>query len=441
MQNTPNTSISVFGLGYVGLVTALSFAEMGFDVIGCDVDAEKIRRLKNREIPFFEPGLKNLLDENLSNERIQFTDIYEHAVRNSSVLMICVGTPLNEKFEADVSQVESVLTAIAQHINGFKSVVIKSTVPVGTSRRADQIIRAANPTCDIEVASNPEFLREGSAIEDTMKPSRVIVGCDHPRTTDILRRIYEPFLKNGNPFIVMSPESSEMSKYAANCMLALRISYMNQLSQLCERTNADIEEVRKGIGSDPRIGPHFIYAGVGYGGSCFPKDTRAFSEWAKSLDVNLSLVSQTIEANNNQREKVLGRILKNMTPEPCTISFWGVAFKAGTDDIREAPSIYFAQELLRMGYRVQVFDPLANDAFKKYFSGNKELQVYSNQYEATEGSSLLVVLTEHKSFRTPNFQKLQSAMKKYQIFDGRNVYNPQIIQEAGFDYHGVGRSI
>lgn len=439
-HGSTTTSISVFGLGYVGLVTALCFSEMGFDVIGCDVDSDKIRGLKNLKTPFFEPGLYNLLEENLKNEQIHFTDNLEVAIRESSVLMICVGTPLNEKSEADLSQVDFVLGAIAKHINSFKSVVIKSTVPVGTCRRAFEVIRATNPNCNFEVASNPEFLREGSAIEDTMKPSRVLVGCDHTRTTEVLRRLYEPFLKNGNPFIVMSPESSEMSKYAANCMLALRISYMNQLSQLCERTNADIEEVRKGIGSDPRIGPNFIYAGVGFGGSCFPKDTRAFSAWAKNLDVNLSLVTQTIEANQLQKQKVLDRILKCLKSPSSIITFWGVAFKAGTDDIREAPSIFFAEELLRLGYRIQIFDPLANENFKTCFAGASGIEVYTNQYEATSNSSLLVVLTEHKSFRTPNFQKLQSLMKEYQVFDGRNVYNPRIIQEAGFNYFGIGRS-
>lgn len=439
MQNA-QASISVFGLGYVGLVTALSFAEMGFEVIGCDIDAEKIRRLNQKEIPFFEPGLSTLLDENLNNERIQFTTNFEKAVKNSSILMICVGTPLNEKNEADISQVEDVLKRMASFIHEFKSVVIKSTVPVGTSRRAFEIIRASNPDCEIEIASNPEFLREGSAIEDTMKPSRVIVGCQHEKTTNLLKLIYEPFLKNGNPFIVMSPESSEMTKYAANCMLALRISYMNQISQLCERSNADIEEVRKGMGSDPRIGPHFIYAGVGYGGSCFPKDTAAFSQWAQQMDVNLSLVTQTIEANRSQREKILNRIRKNLVPQPCTVSFWGVAFKAGTDDIREAPSLYFAEELLALGYRVHVFDPLANEAFQKHFKNHPSLQVFSNQYDAAEGASLLLVLTEHKSFRKPNFQKLQKSMMQYQLFDGRNVYNPQVIQDAGFKYYGVGRN-
>lgn len=438
--------ISVFGTGYVGLVTGLCFAEMGNDVICVDVDDAKVRQLSAGSPTIFEAGLEGMLKSNLEAQRILFTTDAERAIKASDLLFIAVGTPSDEDGSADLQYVLQVAETIAQHMDQKKLIINKSTVPIGTQKKVkkviEQVLQKRGQALDFEVVSNPEFLREGMAVEDCLKPNRVVVGCETPWAEKLMRQLYDPFLKSGNPLLFMDPESSEMTKYAANAMLAAKISVMNEFSRICEKVGADIENVRRGIGTDFRIGPHFIFAGVGYGGSCFPKDVKALIHIGEENGEPTSLLRAVKQVNDEQRGLFLDK-----TRKACGGSFkglkiaqWGVAFKPGTDDIREAPALDLIQAYLDEGAsEVRVYDPIASKHATEHFKNHPTLKFVSQQYDALEGASVLVITTEWKSFREPNFEKIKSLMKRGLICDGRNIYNCDILKEAGIEYHSIGR--
>ncbi|ODS51045.1 MAG: UDP-glucose 6-dehydrogenase [Bdellovibrio sp. SCN 50-8] len=437
--------ISVFGTGYVGLVTGLCFAEMGNEVVCVDVDPAKVKKLSDGVPTIFETGLEGLLKTNLSSERISFTTDAAKAVQASDILFIAVGTPSDEDGSADLKYVLKVAETISGLMTSYKMIVNKSTVPVGTQKKVKAVVeaglKARGLNLEYDVVSNPEFLREGLAVEDCLKPNRVVVGCESAKAEKLLRQLYEPFLKSGNPILVMDPESSEMTKYAANAMLAAKISLMNEFSMICDRVGADIEHVRRGIGSDFRIGPHFIFAGVGYGGSCFPKDVKALVHTGQENGEKVEILNAVERVNKAQRQRFIDNVRK-----ACGGSFkgkkvaqWGIAFKPGTDDIREAPALDLIETFIKEGAEVVAYDPVAAEAAKEHFANNKALQFSAQQYDALEDADVLVISTEWKSFREPNFGKMKEIMKTPLICDGRNIYNPEVLKEAGFKYHSVGR--
>lgn len=440
-------NISVFGTGYVGLVTGVCFAEMGNDVICVDVDPKKVEMLRDGRSPIYEPGLEDLIKGNLKAKRIQFTTDSKKAVESSELLFIAVGTPSDVDGSADLKYVLQVAETLAQNMNGHKFVVTKSTVPVGTCLKIHEVMKRVlakrNVQFQYDLISNPEFLREGSAIEDCLKPSRVVIGCESDQASEIMHRIYEPFLKSGNPLLVMDLLSAEMAKYAANSMLATKISLMNEFSRVCEKVGADIENVRKGIGSDPRIGPHFIFAGVGYGGSCFPKDVKALIKAGKDNGERLEILEAVENTNQLQRENFYARIKQGVggSFKGQKIGFWGVAFKPGTDDIRDAPSIDLIESLLKEGAQVQVYDPVAAENAQIHFKNNPALKFFNDQYEAAQDCSCLVIVTEWKSFKEPNFDKIKSLLKKPLVYDGRNLFSLKMMKEMGFEYHSIGRPV
>ncbi|PIS09859.1 MAG: UDP-glucose 6-dehydrogenase [Bdellovibrio sp. CG10_big_fil_rev_8_21_14_0_10_47_8] len=439
--------ISVFGTGYVGLVTGVCFAEMGNDVICVDIDPKKVSMLKEGKSPIYEPGLDQMITGNLKARRIEFTTDSKRAVETSDLLFIAVGTPSDVDGSADLQYVLQVAETIATHMNEYKVVVTKSTVPVGTGHKVKAMLektlksRGAQHTFD--VVSNPEFLREGAAIEDCLKPSRVVVGCESSKAGEIMTRLYDPFLKSGNPMLVMDILSSEMTKYAANSMLATKISLMNEFSRVCEKVGADIEQVRRGIGSDFRIGPHFIFAGVGYGGSCFPKDVKALIKAGKDQGEEMEILDAVESTNQLQRENFLHRIKKSVggSFRGQKVAVWGVAFKPGTDDIREAPALDLIQGFLDDGAHVSVFDPVAAENAREHFGNLPQLKFFDDQYQVLEGASCLVIVTEWKSFKEPNFERMRGLMSKALIHDGRNLFNPKTMSGSGFEYHSIGRPL
>lgn len=437
--------ISVFGTGYVGLVTGVCFAEMGNQVICADVDQKKINKLKDGISPIYEPGLDDLVTNNIKAKRISFTTDLKQAVEESDVLFIAVGTPSDIDGSADLKYVLQVAETVGTHLNGYKVVINKSTVPVGTQKKVKdkiaEVLKKRGTTIGYDVVSNPEFLREGAAIEDALKPNRVVVGCDSDKAADVMRRLYEPFLKSGNPLLVMDPLSSEMTKYAANSMLATKISLMNEFSRVCEKVGADIEQVRRGIGTDFRIGPHFIFAGVGYGGSCFPKDVKALIKAGSNADEDMDILESVEKVNQIQRENFFYKVRKAAggSLSGHKIALWGVAFKPGTDDIREAPALYLIEKFLAEGATVSAYDPVAAENAREHFKNDKGLSFKEDQYDVLEGASVLVIATEWKSFREPDFARVKSLMKKPVICDGRNIYNPRDIKGTGFTYYSVGR--
>lgn len=437
--------ISVIGVGYVGLVTGACFAETGNDVICMDIDKEKISKLKKGIIPIYEPQLDELVKNNIKEGRLTFTTDIKKAVEHGLIIFISVNTPQDNDGSADLQFVMKVAADIGRSIEKYRIVVIKSTVPVGTCEQVKSAIsgaleaRKADITFDI--ASNPEFLKEGMAVDDCMKPERVIVGVEHERVEEILRELYAPFIRTGAPFIVMDVKSSEMTKYAANAMLATRISFMNQISNICDRLGADVMMVMRGIGSDSRIGPKFLFPGVGFGGSCFPKDVRALIKTAQSFGVNPTILEEVMEVNRGQRELFVEAIRKfykdNLKNKKFAI--WGLAFKPNTDDMREAPSVYIVNSLTEAGASCSLFDPKAAEAAKEAFTGNRSIRFARNQYDALKGADALILVTEWLSFREPDFEKMMSLMKAPVIFDGRNQYNPKSLAKKGFRYHCIGR--
>lgn len=438
--------ITVIGTGYVGLVTGTCLSEVGNDVLCFDTNAEKIASLKEGVIPIFEPGLEEMVVRNIKAGRLHFTDDIEEATRFGTVQFIAVGTPPGEDGGADVGYVMAAARNIGKHMNDYKVVVDKSTVPVGT---ADAVRAAIQEELDLRgvstpfsVVSNPEFLKEGAAIEDFMRPGRIVLGCDSEQAALNMRALYAPFQRHHDRLILMDIRSAELTKYAANAMLATRISFMNELANLAENVGADIELVRKGIGSDPRIGYDFLYSGAGYGGSCFPKDVKALIKTASS-QAGISLkVLQAVEEANEAQKKVLGSKIKQRFGANLTgkhFALWGLAFKANTDDIREASSLSVIKDLLDAGATVTAYDPVASHSMQQYLLDKVGLTYATSQNLALEKADALVIVTEWKEFRSPDFDHIKLALKHPVIFDGRNLYDPKWVRSLGFEYFAIGR--
>ncbi|MFA4911046.1 MAG: UDP-glucose/GDP-mannose dehydrogenase family protein [Desulfobacteria bacterium] len=430
--------ICIIGTGYVGLVAGACFAENGNDVTCVDKDSKKIEGLKRGKVPIYEPGLEEFLKRNTKKERLQFTTNLKKAVRESFIIFIAVGTPQGDDGSADLKHVLEVAALIGKAMNGYKIIATKSTVPVGTTNRVRETI-AKETEHPFSVASNPEFLKEGAAINDFMKPDRIIIGTDNQEVADIMKELYSPFVRTGNPMLIMDIESAEMTKYAANAMLATRVSFMNELANLCEKVGADISDVRKGMGTDPRIGYSFLFPGVGYGGSCFPKDVRAIIRTAKENDYDLNILKAVDLANTNQREILVQKILKHFggNLKGRVIGIWGLSFKPNTDDIRDAPSLVIINRLLEVGARIKVYDPAAMDEVKKVF--DNRIEYSKKSYDALEGADALVLITEWNEFREPDFKRILKLMNTAVVFDGRNIFNPRKLQGMGFSYYGIGR--
>jgi UDPglucose 6-dehydrogenase len=430
--------IAVIGTGYVGLVTSTCLAESGNDVIGIDKDAAKIARLEDGELPIYEPGLLELVQRNMREGRLHFTTDLPAAVGPSQIVFIAVGTPQGPDGAADLSNVWAVGNAIAGALNGPKVVVIKSTVPVGTNAKLAELLAArTSQRCD--VASNPEFLKEGAAVDDFMKPDRVVVGVRRPEVAEVLHELYAPFLRTEHPFLVMSPESAEMTKYVANAMLATKISFINEMANLCERMKADVNDVRRGIGHDARIGFQFLFPGAGYGGSCFPKDVRALISMAHAHDVPLHMMEAVDRVNEAQKRVLVSKVRRHYGSElnDKTLAVWGLAFKPRTDDVREAPALTLIDSLLADGARLRVHDPEALANVRAQY-GNK-LAYCDRPYGALEGADGLVIVTEWQEFRNPDFEIMRRLLREKVIFDGRNLYEPKTVANYGFTYYPIGR--
>ncbi len=431
--------ISVVGTGYVGLVVGTCFAEGGNDVICVDVDEEKVKILRKGESPIFEPGLRDLLKKNLDEKRLSFTTDLTHAVHKSDIIFLALPTPQSEDGSADLRHVLEVAKKAGATMNGYKVIVTKSTVPVGTADRVRQVI-AQQTTHEFDVVSNPEFLKEGDAINDFMKPDRIVIGSRSPRALAIMQDLYAPFVRTGNPLIIMDERSSELTKYAANSFLATKVSFMNELANICERSGADIDLVRKGMGSDPRIGPQFLFAGVGYGGSCFPKDVSAMLKTAEEHKYTFQILKAVENVNKHQKQLLVRKIKRHFhgSVKDRKITVWGLSFKPNTDDMRDAPSLSIIHGLLKYGAHVSVHDPVALAEAKKRLG--QTVKYFDNNYDSLFGAEALVVVTEWNEFRRPDFERMKSLMKEPVIFDGRNVYDPSRLREKGFVYYGVGRN-
>ena len=439
--------VCVIGAGYVGLVTAACLAEMGNSVVGLDVDANRVAALGQGKLPIHEPGLDAIGARNCAAGRLRFTTDAADAIEHGTIIFIAVGTPAAEDGSADLAHVLAAATAIGLHMHDRKVVVNKSTVPVGTAElvraRIAAALRERGAIVPFSVVSNPEFLKEGAAIEDFMRPDRVIVGSDDEHATLLLRALYAPFLRNRDRLLVMDVRSAELAKYAANAMLALRISFMNEVAMLAERSGADIEQVRLGIGSDPRIGSHFLYAGCGWGGSCFPKDVKALARMGRDAGVPMALLDATQQINDRQRQLLARRVVERFGEvlTHTTFALWGLAFKPGTDDLREAPSRVIVDELLRRGARIRAFDPVAMPAAAALWPARAGLEFAADPYAAAADADALLIVTEWREFRSPDFARLRETMATPLIFDGRNLYEPALMAEGGFEYVSIGRPV
>ncbi len=437
--------ITVCGSGYVGLVTGACLAEMGNHVVSLDVDARKIAILQSGGVPIHEPGLETLIARNMAAGRLQFTTDVDLAVLHGTIQFIAVGTPPGEDGSADLRYVVQAARAIGERMTDYKMIVDKSTVPVGTGDAVESAVRDAlrgrSMTLDFSVVSNPEFLKEGAAIEDFMKPDRVVIGTNDERAVHLMRALYGPFLRNRDRLLVMDRRSAELTKYAANAMLATRISFMNELANLAERLGADIELVRQGIGSDPRIGTQFLYPGCGYGGSCFPKDVKALLHTGQGAGMKLKLLGAVEAVNESQKVTLVDKIVSRFGPDLTGRRFalWGLAFKPGTDDMREAPSLVVIKHLTERGATVCAYDPVAMDEGRKHTQGWRGIDFASSAPAAIQGADALVIVTEWKEFRSPDFPELKRSLKQPLIFDGRNLFDPAFVREAGLDYVCIGR--
>lgn len=437
--------LAVVGTGYVGLVTGTCFAEMGNHVICVDNDKRKIDMLLKGEIPIYEPGLEEMVRRNAEEGRLTFTTDIKSAVEQSLVLFIAVGTPPDEDGSADLQYVLSVARDIATYMNEYKIVVDKSTVPVGTAdlvkAEIAKILAERGVPHEFDVVSNPEFLKEGAAIDDFMKPDRVVVGVDNVRVGEIMKVLYAPFNRTSDRVIVLSIRSAEMTKYAANAMLATKISFMNEIARLCEAYGADVAEVRNGIGSDTRIGYKFIYPGVGYGGSCFPKDVKALIHMAKAAKMETKVLSAVEDVNEEQKHLLVKKVKAHFGEDLSgkTFAIWGLAFKPQTDDMREAPSIVIIEELIAAGAKIHAFDPVAIPEAKHRFGDNTSITFFKNEYDALAGSDAMLLVTEWHQFRYPDFNRIKELLKGPVIFDGRNQYHPAQVREMGFTYTAIGR--
>ncbi len=437
--------VTIFGSGYVGLVTGACFAEVGNDVLCVDVDPLKVAMLQRGEIPIHEPGLDEVVRRNDADGRLNFTTDVAKGVAHGQFQFIAVGTPPDEDGSADLQHVRAVARSIGQHLEDYRVVVNKSTVPVGTADVVRETIAGVlaerGKNIPFSVVSNPEFLKEGAAVADFMRPDRIIVGCDDHRATMLLRNLYAPFNRNRDRLIEMDVRSAELTKYAANAMLATKISFMNEIANLAERLGADVEKVRVGIGADPRIGYHFIYPGAGYGGSCFPKDVKALEYTARSVNYEAALL-QAVEAVNERQKTVLFTKIQrhfNHDLRGRTFALWGLAFKPGTDDMREAPSRVLLEALWREGCTVRAYDPAAMNEARRIYGERSDLQLCDHPLDTLDGADALVIVTEWSLFRSPDFDAIRQALKQPVIFDGRNLYDPDDLQEQGFIYYAIGR--
>ena len=431
-------NIAVVGTGYVGLVSGTCLAESGNEVICVDIDGDRVARLKSGQVPIYEPGLEELVRRNVKEGRISFTTDLGSAVRQSMVSFIAVGTPMSASGAADLSGVLGAAEAVARAVTGYHIIAIKSTVPVGTNDRVRELI-ARTVRHRIDVCSVPEFLKEGSAVEDFMRPDRVVIGSTSDQATAILREVHAPFLRTDNPLLVMHPRSAELTKYASNAMLAIRISFINQMANLCEAVGAEINDVRRGMGSDRRIGTQFLFPGVGYGGSCFPKDVQALIHSAADHQLDFTLLKATDAVNGQQKRMLVDRVKEHFGGEIAgrTLAVWGLAFKPRTDDMREAPSLVVIEELLAGGARVQAHDPEALKSARQVFGDR--IGYYETNYDALAGADALIILTEWNEFRHPNFHRIKAALKQATIFDGRNLYDPELMRALDFRYYSIGR--
>lgn len=434
--------IAVIGTGYVGLVTGTCFSEVGVDVTCVDIDQKKIDNLKKGILPIYEPGLEEMVLKNAEKKRLHFSTSLKESIQNAEVVFIAVGTPPDEDGSADLKYVLGVASSIGEHMSHPMVIVTKSTVPVGTSIKVKKAVQDAlnkrNAKVDFYVASNPEFLKEGAAIEDFMKPDRIVVGTDRTEAEEIMRKLYKPFLLNGHPIIFMDIPSAEMTKYAANAMLATKISFMNDVANLCEIMGADVNMVRKGIGSDGRIGPKFIYPGVGYGGSCFPKDVKALIKTAKENKYTMRILNAVEEVNEAQKEVLFNKVRThyNNDLKGKTFALWGLSFKPKTDDMREAPSLVIIEKLLKAGASVVAYDPVAMHEAQRILGDT--ISYTTDMYDTLNKADALLVVTEWPEFRVPNFDELSKRLNKKVIFDGRNIFDIADMKKMGYDYYCIG---
>lgn len=436
--------IAVVGSGYVGLVTGTCLAETGINVVCIDIDKKKIDNLQKGMVPIYEPGLDDLVKKNVSETRLRFSTNLAESIQGCEAVFIAVGTPPDEDGSADLRYVLGVASEIGKSIEKYMVVITKSTVPVGTAKKVKDAVKAEidkrNLTIEFDVASNPEFLKEGAAIDDFMKPDRIVVGVESEKAEKTLSKLYKPFVMNGHPIIFMNIPSAELTKYAANAMLATRISFMNDIANLCEIVGADINLIRKGIGSDSRIGSKFLYAGAGYGGSCFPKDVKALVKTAKDNNYELEVLKAVELVNENQKSVVFNKIndyFEGMLKGK-TIALWGLSFKPNTDDMREAPSLVIIEKLLASGCKVQAYDPVAMEEARHKIG--ESIAYCKNQYDALQNADILVVVTEWQMFRMPDFSKVTSLLKNRVIVDGRNIFDPEEMKELGYTYYSIGRN-
>ena len=429
--------IAVIGTGYVGLVTGTCFAETGNQVLCVDIDVNKVEKMRNGEVPIYEPHLDVVFERNIKANRISFTTDLKKAINFADIIFLALPTPPGEDGSADLKYVLGVANEIGQLITDYKVIVDKSTVPVGTAEKVEAAIKE-NASCDFAVVSNPEFLREGFAVDDFLNPDRVIIGTNDNRAVNIIRELYKPFIRDGRPLIVMDEKSAELTKYAANSFLATKITFMNEIANFCELVGADVEMVRKGIGSDSRIGHRFLYPGIGYGGSCFPKDVQALSKSGKDADYDFQIINSVMEVNEKQKTILVNKVtdyFQNI--KGLTLAIWGLAFKPDTDDIREAPALYIIDELLDKGAKIKAYDPQAIENVKGLL-GDKITYV-NNPYDAIDGVDALLISTEWSVFKHADFTKIKSLMKNPVIFDGRNLYDIEKMSDLGFYYDSIGR--
>ena len=430
--------IAVVGTGYVGLVTGTCFADTGNDVICVDIDAKKVERMKNGEVPIYEPYLDTVFDRNIRQGRLLFTTDLKAAVADAEIIFLALPTPPGEDGSADLSYVLGVAEELGHIITDYKVIVDKSTVPVGTAELVRQAV-AKNAKVEFDIVSNPEFLREGFAVEDFMKPDRVVIGTSSDRAAKVMEDLYKPFVRQGNPLIIMDEKSAELTKYAANAFLATKITFMNEIANFCELVGADVDMVRAGMGTDSRIGKRFLFPGIGYGGSCFPKDVQALAKSGDEHGYRFEILDSVLDVNNRQKLSLIRKLNEyyNDSLSGKTFALWGLAFKPDTDDIREAPALYMIEELLKAGAKVKAFDPEAMENVKRIF-GDK-IEYCDNLYDTTKDADALLIATEWSVFRNPDFKKLAASLKEKVIFDGRNLFETKKLKELGFHYESIGR--
>ncbi|QHI37446.1 UDP-glucose 6-dehydrogenase TuaD [Kordia antarctica] len=430
--------ITVVGTGYVGLVTGTCLAETGNDVLCVDIDKRKVERMQNKEVPIYEPHLDILFERNINAGRLKFTTSLEEGLAHGKIIFLALPTPEDEDGSADLSYVLGVAENIGKLMTEYRVIVDKSTVPVGTAEKVTSVI-AENATVDFDVVSNPEFLREGFAVDDFMKPERIVIGSSSERATELMQRLYKPFVRSGNPILIMDEKSAELTKYASNSFLAAKITFMNEIANFCEKVGADVDKVRIGMGTDSRIGKRFLFPGIGYGGSCFPKDVKALYKSGKDNNYNFQILDAVINVNDKQKTALIPKVVNHLGEDLTgkTIAIWGLSFKPETDDIREAPSLYIIDALLAKGAKLKVFDPEAMDNVKAKL-GDK-VEYADSMYEAISNTDALIICTEWSIFRTPNFKKLREHLNQPIIFDGRNLYDVADMEKEGFTYFSIGR--